>query len=54
MKTDKDNPVAADEQIGKPLVDKNAEKYLKEGANIEDMPDAGEDEEAIKTEKTKK
>lgn len=34
--------------------DNNGEKYLKEGANIEDMPDAQEDEEAIREMRGKK
>lgn len=35
-------------QIVKSLIDEQAEKYLKESANIEDMPDPKEDEEAIR------
>ncbi|MBW8686788.1 hypothetical protein [Chitinophaga rhizophila] len=33
---------------GESLIDEKAEKYIREGANIEDMPDPQEDEEAIK------
>ncbi|ACU61884.1 hypothetical protein [Chitinophaga pinensis] len=33
---------------GEGLIDSKGEKYLKEGANIEDMPDPQEDEEAIR------
>jgi hypothetical protein len=37
-----------DQTGGDGLIDKNAEKYIKESANIEDMPDPKEDEEAIR------
>jgi len=36
------------EGSGKGLIDEKAEKYLKEGVNIEDMPDPKEDEDAIR------
>ena len=41
------NPPArnASEPTGEQLLDKKAEKYLREGGNIEDMPDAEEEKE---------
>ncbi|WP_295116336.1 hypothetical protein [uncultured Chitinophaga sp.] len=40
-------PFSSENRPGKGMLDKKAEKYMREGANLVDMPDAEEDQEAI-------
>jgi hypothetical protein len=41
------DPGSSENRPGKDMLDKKAEKYMREGANLVDMPDAEEDQEAI-------
>ena len=43
------NTQAIESAGGKPLLDKKAEKYLRESGNIEDMPDAEDQQDIDKT-----